>query len=59
MPPVSQAQRKLFWKAKNDPKFRKAKGLPKKVVDEMTSSDPGGKLPNKSPRGEKWYGKKD
>lgn len=56
MPMVSQAQRGMFWKARNDPAFAKRKGLKMAVVKEFTDADKGGKLPKHKSRGEKWYG---
>jgi len=48
MPFKSQAQRGLFYKAKNDPAFAKKKGLPKSVINDFVNADPGGKLPKKA-----------
>lgn len=45
MPPVSQAQRGLFYAAKGSPEVRKRTGISKKVADEAVEEDPGGKLP--------------
>ncbi len=44
MPPVSDAQRKAMYAAKAG---RGKLGIPKKVAEEFTSEDPGGKLPKK------------
>lgn len=47
MPFESQAQRGLFYAAKNNPAVRARTGISKGVADKMTAEDPGGKLPAK------------
>ena len=59
MPMKSQAQRRLFWAVKNDPKLGKRLGIKKSVAAEFTASDTGGSLPARikpKSRGDKWYG---
>ncbi len=60
MPPVSEAQRRLMWWAKNNPKEANKRGIKPGVAKEFTAADEGGKLPAKKKdgnRSEKWYGK--
>ena len=47
MPPVSQAQRRLMWAARNDPEVAKRTGVSQSVAKEFTDADEGGKLPEK------------
>ena len=47
MPPVSQAQRRAMWAARNDPAVAKRMGIPEGVAKEFTEADPGGKLPER------------
>lgn len=57
MPPVSEAQRKLMHAAANNPKVAKKAGIKRSVAKEFAASDKPGKLPEKKPRKERWYGK--
>lgn len=52
MPPVSEAQRR--WAFANEGK-KTAEG---RAAKEFAEADPGGKLPEKKSRSEKWYGAK-
>ena len=59
MPMKSQAQRKLFWAVRNNPKLGKRLGIAKSVAEDFTNADTGGSLPErvqKKTREEKWYG---
>lgn len=47
MPPKSEAQRRLMWAARNNPKLAKDKGISWKVAREFTDADKGGKLPER------------
>lgn len=47
MPPPSEASRRFWWAMKGNPAEAKAKGIKPSVVNEFTSSDPGGKLPGR------------
>ena len=62
MPPVSQAQRGLFWWARSHPGEAKKRGIKPSVAKEFTDADKPGKLPahvkDGKPRGDKWYGPK-
>jgi hypothetical protein len=42
VPAVSEAQRRLMWWARSNPK---ASGIKPSISKEFTDSDPGGKLP--------------
>ena len=59
MPMESEAQRRLMWWAKSNPKAAAKRGIKKSVAEEFTKKDTGGSLPaaaNAKSRGEKWYG---
>lgn len=59
MPMKSQAQRRLMWWVKANPKAAARRGIKAKVAKEFTSADQGGKLPERvkpKTKGEKWYG---
>lgn len=58
MPPRSEAQRRFMHAAAKDPKVAKRMGIKRGVAKEFASADPGGKLPERASRGERWYGKK-
>jgi hypothetical protein len=60
LPPVSEAQRKLFRWAASDPKAAAKRGIKPSVAREYNAADPGGKLPQHTDqsRAEKRYGKK-
>lgn len=47
MPPVSQAQRRLFRWAAENPKAAAKKGISAGVAKEFNDADPGGKLPER------------
>jgi hypothetical protein len=47
MPPVSQAQRRLFRWAEENPKEAAARGIKPGIAKEFNAADPGGKLPAK------------
>ncbi len=49
MPPVSQAQRRLFYAAAN--KKGGAGGVSQKVAEEFVASDKPGKLPERKSKG--------
>ena len=42
MPPVSEAQRRLMWWAKNNPKEANKRGIKPGVAKEFTAADEGG-----------------
>jgi len=50
MPPVSQAQRRFFHWAEANPSEASKKGVTPEVAKDFTSSDPGGKLPERAPK---------
>ena len=61
MPAVSQAQRRLMFWAKNNPKEAAKRGIKASVAKEFTDADQGGKLPEhvkdgKPSRAKRWYG---
>jgi hypothetical protein len=59
MPMVSQAQRRLMWWAKDNPKAAAKRGLKNSVARDFTAADTGGSLPERvkpESRSEKWYG---
>lgn len=45
MPPVSEAQRRLMWWARSNPKAAARRGIKSSVAAEFTDADKGGKLP--------------
>lgn len=45
MPFKSEAQRRLMWAARRNPRIRKEKGISKAAAHKMTEHDTGGKLP--------------
>jgi len=47
VPPKSEAQRRLMWAARDNPKLAKRKGISSKVAREFTDADKGGKLPER------------
>jgi hypothetical protein len=59
MPAISQAQRRLMFWAKANPKAAAKRGIKPSVAKEFTQADKGGKLPERVSRGEKWYAPKD
>jgi hypothetical protein len=59
MPMASEAQRRLFWAVKGDPKLGRKLGISQAVAGDFTKADTGGSLPervkSKTPE-ERWYG---
>lgn len=48
MPPVSEAQRRLMWWARNNPKEAAKRGIKASVAREFTDADEGGSLPKRA-----------
>jgi len=47
MPPVSEAQRRLFRWAAAHPKEARKRGIKSGVAEEMNAADKGGRLPSR------------